>query len=260
MPDSTASGPAKKPEHTTTQTTKANLEETAVTPSKPQPEKHAAQTSKGGNMAPAAGVHSVKTKVPIGEPAVQTPLQQLMYGLIYPAVLGTGIVLTGVRGAHDGSFFNALLDPSIQLGFIAGLFFCASFDSAFYWPPRQSGHYSAWAFGVDFIEVVLMFICFHYLRLFELPEKPLPNLRVAYAMLAADVVLQYGWRWVVGLDWKYKGRLRGLVALALIAGSIWGDHTPAVNLVITAIVTGFVFYYVVSDPRYKKQTLKANAA
>ena len=93
------------------------------------------------NALPELVTHPVKTAVPTGEPAVQTPLQQLMYGLIYPAVLGTGITMTAVRAAHHHSVMNAVLDPSIELGIIAGLFFCASFDSAFYWPPGQKGHY-----------------------------------------------------------------------------------------------------------------------
>lgn len=239
MPESPASGPAKKPEETSAHTNKAKPEQTSV------PEE-------ATKMPKEMVVHSVKTAVPTGEPAVQTPLQQLMYGLIYPAVLGTGIVLTGVRGAHDGSLFNALTDPSIQLGFIAGLFFCASFDSAFYWPPKQKGHYSAWAFGVDFVEVVLMFICFHYLRLFELPDKPAPNLRLAYAMLAADVVLQYLWRWVTGLEVLYRWKLRLFIAVVLAAGAIFGDKVNWVNGAITAVVTGFVVVYVGGDPRYKK--------
>ena len=133
-----------------------------------------------------------------GEPVIQTPLQQLMYGLIYPAVLGTGITMTAVRAAHHHSIANALLDPSIEVGFIAGLFFCASFDSAFYWPLGQKGHYRKSAFGIDFLEVILMFVCFHFLRLFEDPKDLLkPDLFYAYLMLGIDVLLQFGWRKVV---------------------------------------------------------------
>jgi hypothetical protein len=187
-------------------------------------------------------------------PEVSTPLQQLMYGLIYPAVLGTGIVLVGVRAAHHSSAINALLDPSIQLGLMAGLFFCASFDSAFYWPVGQQGHYTRRAFGVDVVEVILMFVCFHYLRLFEDPVKLVaPFLPFAYGTLAADVLLQFGWRKLVGLDWKYRWLLRLGIAVVLVFGAVLGQRSSWVNVVISLAVGVFVIIYVVSDPRYKKQ-------
>jgi hypothetical protein len=196
--------------------------------------------------------HPTKTAVPIGEPAVQTPLQQLMYGLIYPAVLGTGITMTAVRAAHHHSVVNALLDPSIELGIIAGLFFCASFDSAFYWPPGQKGHYRKSAFGIDFLEVILMFICFHYLRLFENPsELQTPNLLVAYLMLAIDVLLQFVWRKVVGLDPLYRWWLRLGIAIVLFVGCAWGDSHSWVNIVVSIAVALAVVIYVFSDPRYR---------
>jgi hypothetical protein len=186
------------------------------------------------------------------------PMQQLMYGLIYPAVLGTGIVLIGVRAAHHSSAINALLDPSIQLGVMAGLFFCASFDSAFYWPDGKTGHYTGWAFALDFVEVILMFICFHYLRLFEDPVKlQEPFLPAAYLMLMTDVLLQFLWRKAVGLDWKYRWRLRASVAAVLLLGCLFGSVFWWVNVVVSIAVGGFVVFYVITDPRYTEQPRKA---
>jgi hypothetical protein len=179
---------------------------------------------------------------------------QLMYGLIYPAVLGTGIVLTGVRAAHHSSTINALLDPSIQLGVMAGLFFCASFDSAFYWPAGTTiNDYKKAAFGLDFVEVVLMFICFHYLRLFEDPTKlQEPCLSVAYLRLMADVLLQVLWRHVVHLGWSYRWKLRTTVAAVLLLGSMFGQRFWWVNVAISIAVGAIVVIYVIADPRYKK--------
>ncbi len=186
-------------------------------------------------------------------PEVSTPLQQLMYGLIYPAVLGTGIVLIGVRAAHHSSTIDALLDPSIQLGVMAGLFFCASFDSAFYWPEGKNGHYTSWAFGVDAVEVILMFVCFHFLRLFEDPVKLVPPfLPAAYAMLTADVLLQFAWRAVVGIGWSYKWWLRSGIAAALLLGAFLGHRFWWINVAISVVVAVSVIAYVVSDERYKK--------
>ena len=187
------------------------------------------------------------------EPKVSTPLQQLMYGLIYPAVLGTGIVLVGVRAAHHISALNVLLDPSVQLGVMAGLFFCASFDSAFYWPAGETGKYTRWAFALDALEVALMFVCFHFLRLFEDPAKLVPPfLPVAYLTLAGDVLLQFGWRALVGLNWTYRWKLRLSIAVVLIAGAFLGSRFEGTNVAISAGVCAFVIVYVVSDPRYRK--------
>lgn len=185
-------------------------------------------------------------------PEAPPPLQQLMYGLIYPAVLGTGIVLTGVRAAHHSSAIDALLDPSIQLGVMAGLFFCASFDSAFYWPAGKTGHYTGRAFALDFLEVILMFICFHYLRLFEDPVKLLePFLPAAYIMLMADVLLQFFWRMAVGLDWRYRWVLRTSVAGVLLLGALFGQRFWWINVAVSLAVGVFVVVYVIADPRYK---------
>lgn len=192
-----------------------------------------------------------------GEPVIQTPLQQLMYGLIYPAVLGTGITMTAVRAAHHHSIANALLDPSIEVGFIAGLFFCASFDSAFYWPLGQKGHYRKSAFGIDFLEVILMFVCFHFLRLFEEPKDLLkPDLFYAYLMLGIDVLLQFGWRKVVGLDPLYRWHLRLGIAVVLFVGCLWGDSQSCVNIMITIAVSIAVAIYVFFDPRYPRKSNK----
>ena len=185
-------------------------------------------------------------------PEAPPPLQQLMYGLIYPAVLGTGIVLTGVRAAHHSSAIDAFLIRSILLGTVAGLFFCASFDSAFYWPDGETGHYTSLAFGVDFVEVILMFICFHYLRLFEDPARLLaPFLPAAYMALMADVLLQFIWRSVVGLNWRHKWLLRTSVAAVLLIGSLFGHHFPWVNVAVSFAVGVSVVVYVIADPRYK---------
>ena len=182
-------------------------------------------------------------------PEVSGPLQQLMYGLIYPAVLGTGIVLIGVRAAHHASAIHALLDPSIQLGVMAGLFFCASFDSAFYWPAGQNGRYTSLAFCVDAVEVILMFVCFHYLRLFEDPVKLVPPfLPVAYGALTADVLLQFAWRKAAGLDPLYRWLLRSSIAAVLLLGAFFGEQYRWVNVAIGLAVIVFIVVYVVSDP------------
>src|SRR6476660_8541621 len=141
-----------------------------------------------------------------------------MYGLIYPAVLGTGIVLIGVRMAHQDGFLAAITDPSFELGVTACAFFCASFDSAFYWPADSpDAAYNRRAFGLDIVEVILMFVCFHFLRLFEDPKAlEAAHLMPAYLCLSADVAMQFLWRWAVGLPVAQKAGLRSIIAGTLL--------------------------------------------
>ncbi len=180
-----------------------------------------------------------------------------MYGLLYPGVLGTGIVLTAVRAAHDASFSNALLDPALHVAVTAAIFFMASFVSAFYWPPpiAHEAHipkYSEGAFIFDLIEIVLMFICFHYLRLFELPEIVAPRLFPAYTALAIDVLLQFLWRRAAGIEnWYNLWPLRCLTAAILMAGAFFGEQSPVITISITGLVLAFVVYYISKDPRYR---------
>jgi len=185
------------------------------------------------------------------------PYHQLMYGLLYPGVLGTGIVLTGVRAAHDLSLSHALLDPAIHVAVTATVFFMASFVSAFYWPPpsAHAAHipgYSKGAFVFDLAEIVLMFICFQCVGLFELPEIVAPRLLPAYTALAIDVLLQLPWRWAAGIaDWYKLWPLRCLVVAILMAGGFFGAQTSVITISILVFVVVFVVYYISRDPRYQ---------
>ena len=187
------------------------------------------------------------------------PIHQLMYGLLYPGVLGTGIVLTAVRAAHDDSVSRAFLDQSVHTSVTACLFFAASFVSAYYWPPpaahpAQPPKYSGGAFACDLLEIVLMFICFHFLGLFELPTIVAPNLLWACLALAADVLLQFIWRKAAHIkDWWRMWKLRCFTAAVMVAGAFFGKECPVVTIVIALFVLGFVVYYIAKDPRYHEE-------
>ncbi|HEX3351735.1 MAG TPA: hypothetical protein VHS34_02845 [Terriglobales bacterium] len=185
------------------------------------------------------------------------PLHQLMYGLIYPAVLGTGIVLIGVRAAHQHGFLAAVTDPSVLLGVMACTFFAASFDSAFYWPADSpNAAYSRSAFWLDVGEVIVMFVCFHFLRLFEDPKALEPaNLWPVYLALGLGVASQYGWRKVVGLKWEQKWALRLAISVLLFAG-IYLAHFDWFNICAAVAMIGFVIIYVLTDPRYKTKEMQ----
>jgi len=186
-------------------------------------------------------------------PEALGPLQQLMYGLIYPGVLGTGIVLTAVRAAHE-PFGQVVLDPSVLVGIVTGLFFCASFDSAFYWPEdeKSKGRYGRKAFAVDVVEVALMFTCFHFLRLFEDPTRTVaPNLPAAYGFLAADVLLQFLWRGAVGLKMGFRWEMRVFATVILIIGAVGGGYYRWINPAVCGLFLGLLILYVLIDPRYR---------
>ena len=176
-----------------------------------------------------------------------------MYGLYYPGVLGTGIVLTALRASPQASSHDVLWDPSIELAVVAGLFYSASFVSGFHWPEGVQARYSIPAFFLDCVEVVLMFLCFYYLRLFDPPTLPLPEprLRAAYLVLAADIVLQFAWRIAAGLDPWVKWWLRLIVAAVLVTGAFCWKYWSGTNMLIAVIVAVFVIVYVIFDTRYK---------
>lgn len=49
-------------------------------------------------------------------PGMISSLKDVMYGLIYPAVLGTGMVLAVLRIAKEHSLISWMHDPSLYVG------------------------------------------------------------------------------------------------------------------------------------------------
>lgn len=182
------------------------------------------------------------------------PLHQLIYGLIYPGVLGTGMVLTAYRATGDGTVSAALLDPSIQVAVAAACIFAASFVAAFQ-PIKKDKpiEYGILAFGIDLVEVVLMFWAFYYLRLFKAPDIIAPNLPFAYSLLAADVLMQFGWRASVGLPAENDRALRILATASLVFGAIFGHACAYVNVCVTVFVLVLLAIYIWKDPRYHQE-------
>src|SRR5437016_2006814 len=95
------------------------------------------------------------------EPGV---LHWVMYGLYYPAVLGTGIVET-LHHANANS-------PAIFVALTAGAFFSLSFALAL----GREHSYPVGPFLLDVVEVVCMFLCFACLRYIDAPEGLAPYL------------------------------------------------------------------------------------
>jgi hypothetical protein len=142
----------------------------------------------------------------------------------------------------------------------AGLFFAASFASVFE-EPEGAGKKEQWygwgPFLIDSVEVVLMFACFYFLQLFEVPSVPPPVLCWAYGLLIAEIWWQCLWRKSVGLDpWRLWGMKVG-VSTVLALGLIFGTDYPLSNILFSALVAVFVVVYVFRDPRYRKSATVA---
>jgi hypothetical protein len=177
------------------------------------------------------------------------PAHDIMYGMIYPAVLGTGLVLAVLRATKEDSAYSRFHDSALYVAFAAGLFYLFSFtsgsekkedktDIAYRWP----------TFLVDFLEVILMFLCFYFLGLLD-DHAVDPRLSPAYAFLLIDVVfIQPLWRLVAGVEVLYYFWFRATVAMSLIAGIIFGLRSgilhPWVDLLLCLVVSCCVFLYI----------------
>lgn len=183
------------------------------------------------------------------------PLRDVMYGLIYPAVLGTGLVLSGQRATKEPSVVAAVTDPALWVAAAAGLFFAASFASVFEKPQEtdEKGEWYGWLpFFIDSVEVVLMFACFYFLGLFEVPSVPPPVLYWAYGLLIAEIWWQCLWRKSVRLKPMRLWGMKVGVSIVLALGLIYGTQYPLSNIVVSLLVALFVVIYVFVDPRYRK--------
>ena len=212
----------------------------------------AAPAAASKSAAPAPHTAAQDAQPPKARPVL--PLRDVMYGLIYPAVLGTGLVLSGQRATKEPSVMDAVKDPALWVAAAAGLFFCASFASVFEEPEKatQGEWYGWWPFLIDSVEVVLMFACFYFLGLFEVPQVPPPVLYWAYGLLIAEIWWQCLWRWRVGLKAMRLWGMKVGVSIVLALGLIYGTQYPRSNIVFSLLVALFVVIYVFVDPRYRK--------
>jgi hypothetical protein len=183
------------------------------------------------------------------------PAHDMMYGMIYPAVLGTGLVLAVLRATKEASPYSRFHDSALYVAFAAGLFYSFSFtsgsekkadktDIAYRWP----------TFLFDFLEVILMFLCFYFLGLLD-DHVVDPRLSPAYGFLLIDVVIiQPLWRLIAGVDVLDYFWFRAIIAIALIAGGIFGLHSgvvhPWVDLLVCLVVSFCVFLYIKGTPEF----------
>jgi len=166
-------------------------------------------------------------------------LHWLMYGLYYPAVLGTGVVVALQRvSAHT------IHDPAISVAVTAGTFFSVSFASAM----GFENEYGPGAFLLDAAEVFGMFACFVFLNLIDPPAWITPSVRVAYLILFAVVAFQVAWRKAIGLQGDAYLDLKLILGLLLLVGAALGDCHPRLHWAITGSFAVIAWLYVSHHP------------
>ncbi len=186
------------------------------------------------------------------KPGIITSLKDIMYGLIYPAVLGTGLMFSVLRATKERSAYARLHDPSLYLAVATGAFYVLSFTGPFEMRADRVKISYRWpAFLIDWCEVALMFLCFYYLGLLDDEVKD-AWLSPAYACLFVDVALiQPLWRLLAGVPVHTEWKSRLIVAVMLAAGSVVGLLKGAIHpwadAFVALLVFGFVVKYVKDD-------------
>jgi hypothetical protein len=167
----------------------------------------------------------------------------LMYGLYYPAILGTAIVFTLQHLATGKVEY-----PVFFVALTAGAFFSISFGSAF----NKEEEYSLAPFLLDALEIFEMIVCFLFLKLVDpIPnrlEHYLPFLPGAYLTLMFAVVVQLEWRRRMGLRWNAFIDLKSVLLVLLALGALLGEHFRWLNWVITILFSLTSIVYVLAHP------------
>jgi hypothetical protein len=189
-----------------------------------------------------------------------------MYGLVYPAVLGTGLVLFATHVARviqksHTTMTSVLQDLSVYPAIAAGFFYVLSFTALSKSAEEKERPSYQWLpFLVDWIEVLLMFSCFYFLRLIDETQQGRPNPFLAYGCLLVDViVVQPVWRLFAGVNVRTAIGSRVVVGALLTIGMIAEIvrlHHPAIDRNIAFAVLLFVARYIRRDVEYQKQHYK----
>lgn len=188
-------------------------------------------------------------------------LKDIMYGLIYPAVLGTGLVLFVLHITKNTSALSWLSDVVRYPALAAGCFYISSFTALSETAEGKARLSYQWRpFALDWLEVGLMFGCFYFLGFMD-EGITARHLGLAYGCLLADVVLiQPMWRLAAGVNVYTFFRDRVVVGSLLIGGIISAPMAklhPWVDMVIAAVVILFVIRYIARDVAFEKRQHEA---
>ena len=175
--------------------------------------------------------------------------QLLMYGLIYPAVLGTGLVAMAMQIASYLQQGDRFFLTRMSLAGLFLFFFCISFVAGSKVPSDPPKPKYSWAaFGCDLIEVFFMFCCFLALGLFSQPAAT-PHPRTAYLVFLVLIPGQMAWRWSVGLKAREWWPLRLMAFVALLFGWLFG-HSGTIVTPVVAMFCVIVTLIYVAKPKW----------
>lgn len=167
-------------------------------------------------------------------------LFKLMQGLFYPAVLGTFIVFF----ISDISAIFKSPEILIQLNFLYTLVLITYFCISFLTNENLSGDecYSAATFIFDCVEIVLMYFCFHYLKIEEsfINEYSLRNF---YFAACGIPFIQFFWNISLGeTRWVYLF-LDVLGTVTFLVGGLWIYKFPIGTYTLFTIQSMILFFY-----------------
>ena len=128
----------------------------------------------------------------------QNPLRTTMMALIYPAVHGAGLVWLVSKWVEIGSPIAVATEPRSYLALWLILFFGVSYIVINAAPPEK---YTWEAFTLDFLEIILVFLCFAALGYVK-PGPP--SFSWAFGLLAIVPIVQSLWNHAMGRTRLWK--------------------------------------------------------
>jgi len=143
----------------------------------------------------------------------------LMQGLYYPAVLGTGLWYLVQKMVIATSFQDAMSDLANYFGFLLIVYFSLSFAINQELSPNR---YGLAAFGLDIVEIVLLFVAFYHLGLFKQNGPHPADYSRFYLFLTPIPVLQQIWNHAVGYSERVLWWLSGTGVAVLLFGGFLG--------------------------------------
>jgi hypothetical protein len=170
----------------------------------------------------------------------QPILWGLMQGLYYPAVLGTGLWYLIQKLLMHATMHEAITDMSNYFAVMLIVYFSISF--AINQNISQKA-YGIFAFGLDFVEIVLVFIAFYHIGLFK-PNEPQPaKYSYFYLFLVPVPILQQIWNRAVGHTDRFLWYLSVIGVAILLFGGLYGYAYFWSNLLVVICILVLFFLY-----------------
>ncbi len=167
--------------------------------------------------------------------------KNLMQGLYYPAVLGTGMVIVLFRMTLHPSIGSALTD----FGLYFGVFFLGLFSGCFLAiSDVPAEEYGLGKFVIDLLEVGLMFLAYYWAGLFDTNKIQILNLPAIYLVLASAVILQQIWSALTtALRSRQLWKVRIVTLAVLFLGAIFGRNSFWVNVIVLLLLYSLLIKY-----------------